>query len=155
MAIEHAQRLSLAVPRSSSQREANGTTVATSMHTTFTWCSATHRVAGVNVDAAGVALLGPAFAGVRLGPFVAATALGIIPAAIAFAFAGTGLDSVIAAQVASYHQCLSSGAIDCRMTFDPADILTPQMISALVVLGLLVLMPVVVKRWRARSPNAM
>ena len=97
----------------------------------------------------------PAFAGVRLGPFVAATALGIIPAAIAFAFAGTGLDSVITAQVASYHQCLSSGATDCRMTFDPTDILTPQMISALVVLGLLVLMPVVVKRWRARSPNAM
>jgi uncharacterized membrane protein YdjX (TVP38/TMEM64 family) len=97
----------------------------------------------------------PAFAGVRLGPFVAATALGIIPAAIAFAFAGTGLDSVITAQVASYHQCLGSGAMDCRMTFDPTDILTPQMISALVVLGLLVLMPVVVKRWRARSPKAM
>ena len=97
----------------------------------------------------------PAFAGVRLGPFVAATALGIIPAAIAFAFAGTGLDSVITAQVDTYHQCLRSGAIDCRMTFDPTDILTPQMISALVVLGLLVLIPVVVKRWRARSPNAM
>ncbi|HXX07864.1 MAG TPA: VTT domain-containing protein [Pseudolabrys sp.] len=97
----------------------------------------------------------PAFAGVRLGPFVAATALGIIPAAIAFAFAGTGLDSVITAQVAAYHQCLGSGSIDCRMIFDPVDILTPQMISALVVLGLLVLIPVVVKRWRARSPNTM
>jgi uncharacterized membrane protein YdjX (TVP38/TMEM64 family) len=96
----------------------------------------------------------PAFAGVRLGPFVAATALGIIPAAIAFAFAGTGLDSVISAQVDSYHQCLRSGALDCRMAFDPTDILTPQLISALVVLGLLILMPVVVKRWRARSPNA-
>jgi hypothetical protein len=29
------------------------------------------------------------------------------------------------------------------------------MISALVALGLLILMPVVVKRWRARSPNAL
>jgi uncharacterized membrane protein YdjX (TVP38/TMEM64 family) len=90
----------------------------------------------------------PAFAGVRLRPFIAATALGIIPAAVVFAFAGTGLDSVITAQVDSYHQCLASGKIDCRMIFDPSGILTPQMISALVALGLLILMPVVVKRWR-------
>ena len=40
----------------------------------------------------------PAFAGVRLGPFIAATALGVIPAAVVFALAGTGLDSVIMAQ---------------------------------------------------------
>ena len=40
----------------------------------------------------------PAFAGVRLAPFIAATALGIIPGALVYAFAGTGLDSVIAAQ---------------------------------------------------------
>ena len=40
----------------------------------------------------------PAFAGVRLRPFLAATALGIIPAALVYAFAGTGLDSVITAQ---------------------------------------------------------
>jgi len=93
----------------------------------------------------------PAFAGVRLRPFVAATALGIIPAAVVFAFAGTGLDSVITAQIGSYHQCLASGALDCRMVFDPADVFTPQLISALVALGLLVLMPVAVRRWRERS----
>ncbi|HXZ21841.1 MAG TPA: TVP38/TMEM64 family protein [Pseudolabrys sp.] len=97
----------------------------------------------------------PAFAGVRLRPFIAATALGIIPAAFVFAFAGTGLDSVITAQIDQYHQCLASGRMDCRMVFDPSDIMTPQMISALVALGLLILMPVVVKRWRARSPTAM
>jgi len=33
--------------------------------------------------------------------------------------------------------------------------LTTQMIFALVALGLLILMPVAVKHWRARSPNAM
>ena len=37
------------------------------------------------------------------------------------------------------------------MVFDPADVLTPQMIAALVGLGLLALIPVVVKRWRART----
>jgi uncharacterized membrane protein YdjX (TVP38/TMEM64 family) len=93
----------------------------------------------------------PAFAGVHLRPFVAATALGIIPAAVVFAFAGTGLDSVITTQIDSYQQCLTSGALDCRMVFDPGEVLTPQLISALVALGLLVLMPVAVRRWRERS----
>ena len=46
----------------------------------------------------------PAFAGVGLVPFVAATALGIIPGAVAYAFAGTGLDSIIAAQKSAYRR---------------------------------------------------
>ena len=93
----------------------------------------------------------PAFAGVRLGPFVAATALGVIPAAFVYAFAGTGLDSIIAAQNNSYRDCLAAGQADCAMTFEARDILTPQLIGALVALGLLALVPVVVKRLRARS----
>ncbi len=50
----------------------------------------------------------PAFAGVRLGPFIAATAIGIIPGAIVFALAGVGLDSMIAAQKNSYDQCIAA-----------------------------------------------
>lgn len=96
----------------------------------------------------------PAFAGVRLGPFIAATAIGIIPGAIVFALAGVGLDSMIAAQKNSYDQCIAAAGSDCRLTFDPADVLTPQLIAALVALGLLALMPVVVKYWRARSRSA-
>jgi len=46
------------------------------------------------------------------------------------------------------------GGPDCRLAFDPADVLTPQLIAALVALGLLALMPVVVKYWRARSRTA-
>ena len=97
----------------------------------------------------------PAFAGVRLTPFVAATALGIIPGAFAFAFAGTGLDSVIAAQKAAYDACLAAGRADCQLDFSAAGILTPQLIGALVALGLLALLPVVVKRWRGRRRAAM
>jgi len=93
----------------------------------------------------------PAFAGVRLGPFVAATVLGVIPGAFAFALAGTGLDSVIAAQEAANHDCLTAGRTDCHMVFDAKDVLTPQLIGALVALGLLALVPVLVKRLRARS----
>jgi uncharacterized membrane protein YdjX (TVP38/TMEM64 family) len=93
----------------------------------------------------------PAFAGVRLMPFVAATALGIIPGAVVFAFAGTGLDSVIAAQEAAQRDCLAAGRSDCHFTFDTKDVLTPHLVGALVALGLLALLPVVVRRLRRRS----
>jgi uncharacterized membrane protein YdjX (TVP38/TMEM64 family) len=96
----------------------------------------------------------PAFAGVRLGPFVAATAFGIIPGAVVYAFAGTGLDSVIAAQQAANRDCLATGRADCHFIFDPKDVLTPQLIGALIALGLLALVPVVVKKLRARSRAA-
>ncbi|MGB7457647.1 MAG: VTT domain-containing protein [Pseudolabrys sp.] len=96
----------------------------------------------------------PAFARVRLGPFVAATAIGIIPGAIVFALAGAGLDSMIAAQKNSYDQCIAAKGADCRLVFEPAVVLTPQLIAALVALGLLALMPVAVKFWRTRSRTA-
>jgi uncharacterized membrane protein YdjX (TVP38/TMEM64 family) len=97
----------------------------------------------------------PAFAGVKLSTFVAATALGIIPAGIVFAFAGTGLDSVIAAQKAAYDACIAAHRADCQLSFNAQGILTPQLIGALVALGLLALVPVVVKRLRARSRTTM
>jgi uncharacterized membrane protein YdjX (TVP38/TMEM64 family) len=96
-----------------------------------------------------------AVAGVRLGPFIAATALGIIPGAVVFALAGIGLDSVISAQKTSYEQCIAARGSDCRMVFDSMDVLTPQLIAALVALGLLAVMPMAVKYWRARSHAAM
>jgi uncharacterized membrane protein YdjX (TVP38/TMEM64 family) len=90
----------------------------------------------------------PAFAGVRLAPFVAATALGIIPGAVVFAFAGTGLDSVIAAQESAHRDCLAAGRADCQFSFDAKSVLTPELLGALVALGLLALLPVVVRRLR-------
>ena len=96
-----------------------------------------------------------ALAGVRLGPFIAATAIGIIPACIVFTFAGTGLDSIIASQKTIYSICVSAGRIDCLMAFDPLDALTPHLIGALVALGLLALVPVVVKKLFARTRGGM
>jgi len=93
----------------------------------------------------------PAFAGVRLGTFVLATALGVIPGAVAYAFAGTGLDSVIAAQKNAYDACIAAGRAGCHLAFDAKDILTPELIGALIALGLLALLPVVVKRLRRRT----
>jgi hypothetical protein len=76
--------------------------------------------------------------------------VGIIPATFAFTLAGAGLDSVIAAQAATFDACVATGRSDCQVTFDPTHVLTPQLVGALVALGVVALVPVVVKRWRAR-----
>jgi uncharacterized membrane protein YdjX (TVP38/TMEM64 family) len=93
----------------------------------------------------------PALCGVRLATFAAATAVGIIPATFAIAFVGAGLDSVIAAQQAAYRSCLAAGRSDCRLEFHMHAALTPELLTALAALGLLALIPVAVKRLRARS----
>ncbi|HUI96618.1 MAG TPA: VTT domain-containing protein [Xanthobacteraceae bacterium] len=95
----------------------------------------------------------PALCGVRLATFVAATALGIIPATFAFAFFGAGLASAIAAQAPAYRACMATGGTHCTLGFDPSAAATPELIAALVVLGVLALMPVAVRRYRAvRAP---
>jgi uncharacterized membrane protein YdjX (TVP38/TMEM64 family) len=93
----------------------------------------------------------PALAGVRLATFTAATAIGIVPAAFAIAFVGAGLDSVIAAQEAAYNGCVAAGRPGCRLQFDISAALTPQLFAGLAALGVFALVPVVVKRLRARS----
>jgi uncharacterized membrane protein YdjX (TVP38/TMEM64 family) len=92
----------------------------------------------------------PALAGVRLVTFVAATFLGIIPGGFAFAFVGAGLESVIRAQSAAYNACLAAGRTDCRFDFDVKAVVTPELLAGFAALGVIALIPVVVKRWRAR-----
>jgi uncharacterized membrane protein YdjX (TVP38/TMEM64 family) len=95
--------------------------------------------------------LAPALVGVRLGTFVLATALGIIPGTFAFALVGEGLDSVIAAQESAYRACLAAGSGDCRLAFSLSAVATPQLLAALAALGLVALIPVAVRKWRART----
>jgi uncharacterized membrane protein YdjX (TVP38/TMEM64 family) len=96
----------------------------------------------------------PALAGVRLGTFVAATFFGIIPGTFAYAFVGSGLESVIAAQTADYHACLAAVRTDCRFDFHVKSVITPELIAALALLGIVALIPVVVKRIRGRARSA-
>lgn len=93
----------------------------------------------------------PALAGVRLRPFIAATALGVLPACFVYAFAGTGLDSIITAQKETFDDCLAAGRTGCQLALDPRDVLTPELLGALVALGVLALVPVVAKHLRARA----
>ena len=59
---------------------------------------------------------------------------------------------MIAAQQAAYQSCLAAGRSDCRLEFHMHAALTPELVGALAALGVLALLPVVVKRLRARSP---
>lgn len=99
--------------------------------------------------------LAPAVVGVRLGTFVLATAIGIIPGTFAYALVGEGLDSVIAAQKAAYRACIAAGQPDCRLDFSMAALVTPQVLAALVALGVLALIPVALRKWRARRGYGM
>ncbi len=96
----------------------------------------------------------PALAGVRLATFAAATAIGILPGTFAFAFVGAGLTSVITVQEAAYRACLAAGRSDCRLDFDLKAAVTPELLMALAALGVVALIPVIVKRLRARGRGA-
>src|SRR5215470_1808755 len=93
-------------------------------------------------------------AGVALVPFVIATAIGIIPATFAFAFFGAGLSSAIVAQESAYLACLAAEEVGCRLDFDLQAALTPELISGLAILGLIALIPPVVKRYYATRRGA-
>lgn len=96
----------------------------------------------------------PALVGVKLPIFVAATFIGIIPAVFAFTFLGSGLDSVIAAQEGVYRACLGAGRADCQIHFNVGMIATPRLLASLATLGVIALIPVVVKRLRARHASS-
>ena len=96
----------------------------------------------------------PALVGVKLPTFVAATLIGIIPGALAFTFLGSGLDSVIAAQEGVYRACLAAGRADCEIHFNIGMIATPRLLASLATLGVIALIPVIVKRLRARRARS-
>ena len=87
---------------------------------------------------------------VKLKTFAAATVIGIIPGTIAFAWLGTGLDSVIAAQTKIYHQCVAtSGMSNCMYDFSVSALITREILIAFAVLGMVALIPIALKRWKA------
>lgn len=86
---------------------------------------------------------------VRLWTFIAATAIGIIPATFAFSYLGSGLDSIIDAQMRVHAACVAAkGAAHCALELNPQALLTPQIIIAFVALGFVSLLPIAVKYWR-------
>ena len=93
--------------------------------------------------------IAPAVLGVPLKTYVIGTFFGIIPATFAFASAGAGLDSVIMAAKAEHAQCLAEkGAEVCKLTIHASSLVTKELLLALLLLGVVALIPVVLRRWR-------
>lgn len=95
--------------------------------------------------------LAPALLGVQLKTFVIATFAGIIPGTFAFAFLGNGLDSIIEAQQQANQGCTGD---DCKFEFSIGALVTPEILIALAALGIVALIPVVLKRLRTKKGNA-
>jgi uncharacterized membrane protein YdjX (TVP38/TMEM64 family) len=102
--------------------------------------------------------LAPAVLGVPLKTFVLGTFLGILPATLAFASAGAGLDSVIMAAKNEYAACAAlQGLEKCTLTIHASSFLTKELIQALILIGVVALIPVAiknVKKWRKRDAAA-
>jgi uncharacterized membrane protein YdjX (TVP38/TMEM64 family) len=98
--------------------------------------------------------IAPAVLGVPLGTFVLGTVIGIIPATFAFATAGAGLDSVILAAKTKHAACVAAkGAEACPFKLHASSLLTTELVLALVLVGLVALMPVIVKKWKQRRKS--
>ncbi len=98
--------------------------------------------------------LAAAVLGVPLRTYVLGTFLGIIPGTTAIAVVGAGLGSVFKAQNRSYHACLATmpanPEVSCPYRIDTSVLVTKELILALVLLGIVALIPVALKKWRAR-----
>lgn len=95
--------------------------------------------------------LAPAVLGVTLKTFVAATALGIVPGTLAFSFVGAGLGGVVSEQAAAREACLARGGTDCAARLDPSSLLSTSTLLAFAALGVVALLPIAVKKLRARK----
>lgn len=93
--------------------------------------------------------LAPALLGVPLSTYLVGTFIGIIPGTFAYASAGAGLDGVFAAAETEYAACLAAkGAASCTLTINAGNLINTETKIAFVLLGLVALLPIVLKRWR-------
>lgn len=88
--------------------------------------------------------IAPALFDVRLRTYAWATFIGILPGTYAYSFVGTGLDSIIEAQEAANPGCAAAGS--CKI--DLSALVTTEIILAFAALGVVSLIPVVVKKLR-------
>lgn len=83
---------------------------------------------------------------VPIKTFVVATAIGIVPASFAFALLGASLDGIIATELAKYESCAGlKGAENCHLTLSLSALVTPQLLAAFAVLGVIALVPVALR----------
>jgi len=99
--------------------------------------------------------IAPALAGVGLGTYALTTLIGIIPGTFAFSILGSGLDSIIIEQKAVYQSCIAqNGADNCEFALDAGALVTPQLLAAFAALGVVAVIPVIIKKLRRRKTAA-
>jgi uncharacterized membrane protein YdjX (TVP38/TMEM64 family) len=82
-----------------------------------------------------------------LRTFAIGTLIGIIPGSYAFAWLGRGFGSVIEAQRVAHDACvLKNGLANCPFEISTSSLITPQLLWAFAALGLISLIPVVLKK---------
>jgi len=93
--------------------------------------------------------LAPALLGVNLRTYVTATFLGIIPGSTAFSFAASQLGSVVERTNTEHAACVAQkGAENCPYTIDTSTLVSKEIILAFAAIGVVALIPVIVKRIR-------
>ena len=91
--------------------------------------------------------LAPALLGVSLSVYVRATFIGIMPGVFVFVFLGVGLESILAQHQHMRVQCMAQTPhADCATAVKVGDLVTPEILIALSLLGVVALIPVIVKR---------
>ncbi len=102
--------------------------------------------------------LAPALLGVRLPTYVLGTFLGIIPGTTAYSIAGEGLASIVKAQNKIYKACLAKvvpgSAGTCEYQIDTSQLVTKELVVAFIALGVVALIPVIIKKWSSRHAAA-
>lgn len=88
----------------------------------------------------------PALLNMRVAPYALATFLGIIPGTLAYSYIGAGLDSVIMAQEEAHPGCAAAGTCE----IDPSSLITTEVLIAMIGLGLISLLPVIVRKFRKK-----
>ncbi len=90
----------------------------------------------------------PAILGVPFRVFFWTTFVGIGPGTFAYAYAGEGLASLVEAQSRAFDDCMAANGANCGVSLAPSDLVTTELLIAFSALGLVSLLPILIKRFR-------
>ncbi len=97
----------------------------------------------------------PALVGIPFRTYLIGTFFGILPGTLAFASIGAGLDSVVDGAKIAQATCRTiTPTAACPLQIELHNLITHEVKIAFVLLGLLALIPVVLKSWRRRHGRA-
>ncbi len=98
--------------------------------------------------------IAPALLSVRTSTYAIGTFFGIIPGTLAFSYVGAGMSSTIDAQAVTYNACIAKmgeASEKCGVSLNPGDFVNKNLIIAFVLLGLLAIIPIIIKKIKQRN----